>query len=48
LGGRGWWIFEFKASLLYTARSRTFKAIYGDLVLKEPKMLMGVGQGTSL
>jgi hypothetical protein len=34
LGGRGWWISEFKASLVYRVSSRTARAIQGNPVSK--------------
>jgi hypothetical protein len=35
LGGRGRWISEFKASLVYRVSSRTARAIQRNPVLKE-------------
>jgi hypothetical protein len=37
LGGRGRWISEFKASLVYRVSSRTAKAIQTNLVSKNQK-----------
>jgi hypothetical protein len=36
LGGRGRWISEFKASLVYKVSSRTARATQRNLVLKKP------------
>jgi hypothetical protein len=35
LGGRGRWVFEFKASLVYRVSSRTARAIQRNPVLKK-------------
>jgi hypothetical protein len=37
LGGRGRWISEFKASLVYKVRSRTARATQRNPVLKKAK-----------
>jgi hypothetical protein len=37
LGGRGRWISEFEASLVYRVSSRTARAIQRNLVLKKTK-----------
>jgi hypothetical protein len=37
LGGRGRWISEFKASLVYKVSSRTARAIQRNPVLAKPK-----------
>jgi hypothetical protein len=37
LGGRGRWIFEFKASLVYRVSSRTVRATQRNPVLKNQK-----------
>jgi hypothetical protein len=35
LGGRGWWISEFEASLVYKVSSRRARATQGNPVLKK-------------
>jgi hypothetical protein len=37
LGGRGWWISEFEASLVYRVSSRTARATQRDSVSKQNK-----------
>jgi hypothetical protein len=37
LGGRGWWISEFEASLIYRVSSRTARAIQRNPVSKKLK-----------
>jgi hypothetical protein len=37
LGGRGWWISEFKASLVYRVSSRTARATQRNPVSKKEK-----------
>jgi hypothetical protein len=37
LGGRGRWISELEASLVYRVSSRTARAIQRNMVLKKPK-----------
>jgi hypothetical protein len=37
LGGRGWWISEFEASLVYKVSSRIARATQRNPVSKKPK-----------
>jgi hypothetical protein len=47
LGGRGRWISEFEASLIYKVRSRTARAIHRNPVLKK-KIILGWRGGSAV